>query len=163
MLLAAVEEWGPADALPRFNGMFAIALWDTRDRALTLAKDRFGEKPLYYGLAGDCLLFASEPGKALRGARGLSAATSTAAPPAQFLRYAYVPTPRTIFEGVRKLPPGTSIRIAAKEDVAKAPAAFWSLVDVASERGMSRPILAAARRRRSASSTRSSASRSASG
>ncbi|HEY4013130.1 MAG TPA: asparagine synthase (glutamine-hydrolyzing) [Polyangiaceae bacterium] len=129
VLLAAVEEWGASAALQRFNGMFAIALWDARDRALTLARDRFGEKPLYYGLSGDSLLFASEL-KAFRGHSSFRPRIDRSSL-AQYLRYAYVPTPRTIFEGVRKLRPGASIRITDKDGVAQTPQSFWSLVAVA--------------------------------
>ena len=65
VLLAAVEAWGLADALQRFTGMFAIAQWDKSQRGLSLARDRVGEKPLYYGWQGGSLLFGSEL-KALR-------------------------------------------------------------------------------------------------
>src|SRR6185312_4027726 len=65
VMLAAFERWGPPDALPRFNGMFAFAVWDTAERVLYLCRDRAGEKPLYYTWADGALLFASEL-KALR-------------------------------------------------------------------------------------------------
>src|SRR5512135_2374777 len=60
VVLAAFEEWGIPAALPMFNAMFAIAVWDRRERELFLARDRFGEKPLYYGVAGNHVLFGSE-------------------------------------------------------------------------------------------------------
>ncbi|RBL62665.1 asparagine synthetase B, partial [Xanthomonas oryzae pv. oryzae] len=60
VLLAAVVEWGLDETLTRCNGMFAIALWDERDNCLFLARDRVGKKPLYYGWAGDTLVFGSE-------------------------------------------------------------------------------------------------------
>jgi asparagine synthase (glutamine-hydrolysing) len=59
-LLCAIRHWGVEAALQRFSGMFALALWDERERALTLARDRFGEKPLFYGWSGRDLVFASE-------------------------------------------------------------------------------------------------------
>lgn len=60
VLLAAIAEWGVEETLPRCNGMFAIAVWDRRERCLWLARDRVGKKPLYYGWAGDALVFGSE-------------------------------------------------------------------------------------------------------
>ena len=65
ILLESVAQWGLVPALSRFNGMFAFALWDSRERLLHLARDRFGEKPLYYGRCGSTFLFGSEL-KALR-------------------------------------------------------------------------------------------------
>ena len=58
--LAAIDHWGLDAALPRLNGMFALALWDREERRLHLARDRFGEKPLYYVVKDGCFLFASE-------------------------------------------------------------------------------------------------------
>ena len=60
VLLAAIVEWGLAGALERFNGMFAFALWDAATNELHLARDRFGEKPLYYGWVGRSFVFGSE-------------------------------------------------------------------------------------------------------
>jgi asparagine synthase (glutamine-hydrolysing) len=129
--LAAVEQWGVPRALERLNGMFAIALWDTHERALWLARDRFGEKPLYYGMVGRTLVFGSEL-KALRAFPGFAPEIDRGAV-AAYMRYAYVPTPGTIFSGVRKLPAATWLRIASRADVDVAPTSYFSLEDVARE------------------------------
>src|SRR5690242_15200743 len=60
VLLAAISEWGLEATLSQCNGMFALALWDSREQTLQLARDRVGKKPLYYGWAGDTLVFGSE-------------------------------------------------------------------------------------------------------
>ncbi|HXX69674.1 MAG TPA: asparagine synthase (glutamine-hydrolyzing) [Polyangiaceae bacterium] len=131
VLLEAVEQWGIRVALERFNGMFALALWDASERALYLARDRFGEKPLYYGLFGGVLLFASEL-KAFRVHRSFEGRVDRGSL-AQFLRYGYVPAPRTIFEGARKVPAASFVRIASRDTVDREPTPYWSLVDVACE------------------------------
>lgn len=104
VLLAAAAAWGLPRALEQSVGMFALALWDRHARTLSLARDRLGEKPLYYGRMGRSVLFASEPqalwvhpdwtGEIDRGAL------------AQLLRHNYIPAPFSIFRNVRKLPPG---------------------------------------------------------
>jgi len=131
VMLAAFEAWGVDAALPKLNGMFAIAVWDTRERALWLARDRFGEKPLYYGRVGHALVFGSEL-KALRRFPGFAAEVDRGAI-AQLLRFGCVPSPSCIFEGVRKLPAATFLRLAAERDLDATPVAYWSLEDVARE------------------------------
>jgi asparagine synthase (glutamine-hydrolysing) len=126
-LLYAVRKWGVEAALQRFSGMFALALWDERESTLTLARDRFGEKPLFYGWSGRDLVFASEL-KALAAhpdwAPSLDRAALTA-----FIRYCYVPAPSTIWSGVRKLPPASFVTFAADAllGAMPAPIAYWSL------------------------------------
>ena len=102
-IVHAYEEWGDT-FLGRLNGMFGLALWDNRNKRLVLARDRVGIKPLYYTLTDDCLLFASEP-KAFLSNPGFSSRLSLMALNL-YLTYEYVPTPYSIFEGVRKLRPG---------------------------------------------------------
>jgi asparagine synthase (glutamine-hydrolysing) len=101
------EESGPR-CVDRLNGMFAFALWDDRRRELLLARDRFGKKPLYYANVGGTLLFASEV-KALlehpRCPRELDFESLC-----RYLALEYVPTPRSIFNGVHKLPGGHVLR-----------------------------------------------------
>lgn len=104
-LLYAVRLWGIEKALQRFNGMFAVAVWDARDQTLTLGRDRFGEKPLFYGWIGGDLVFASEL-KAFAGHPAWAGSVDRGALTA-FMRYAYVPAPSTIWKGIRKLNPGS--------------------------------------------------------
>ena len=128
VMLAAFERWGPDRALERFVGMFAFALWDRRERILRLARDRIGEKPLYYGWAGGALVFGSEL-KALRAYPGFSGEVDREAL-ALYMRLGYVPAPHSIYLGIGKLPPGTSLTIDAGRTVTAgtlpAPVPYWS-------------------------------------
>ena len=95
------EEYGDA-MVNELNGMFAFALWDSRRRRLLIARDRFGEKPLYWGVFDETLLFASEPKvllahPAVKPALNLNALR-------QYLSFDYVPAPLSIYEGINKLP-----------------------------------------------------------
>lgn len=148
VMLAAFEEWGIARSLERFVGMFAFAVWDRAERTLTLARDRMGEKPLYYGWNNGAFLFASELGAIRanprfqgdfdRGAIGL------------LMRHGYISAPYSLFKGIYKLPPGTLLTLTT-ESFETQPACFgphtsetnrtlhpipyWSLREVA-ERGI---------------------------
>jgi len=108
-LLAAFENWGVDASLAKAVGMFAISLWDCRDRTLFLARDRFGEKPLYYGWCGGAFVFGSEL-KALHAFPGFDNPVSREAL-AQYMRFMYVPAPRSIHEGIYKLEPGCLLAI----------------------------------------------------
>ena len=110
VLLAACAEWGVAGALPRLDAMFAFALWDRRERVLWLARDHAGIKPLAWMMLPDgAVLFGSELG-ALEAAGGWSPELD-AEGLAAYLRLGCIPAPRTVFRGVRKLPPGGLVRI----------------------------------------------------
>jgi asparagine synthase (glutamine-hydrolysing) len=129
VFLAAVSQWGLQEAVTRFNGMFAFALWDRHARTLTLGRDRLGEKPLYYGWAGGTFLCASEL-KALRAYPGFKEEIDRDVL-TLFLRYNYVPAPYCIYRGFRKLPPGTLLTVRAGEAGSEQePAPYWSLQDV---------------------------------
>lgn len=108
-LLAAITHWGLAKTLHRATGMFALALWDRKARHLQLARDRVGEKPLYYGWAGKRFVFGSEI-KAIMAYPGFEARPCQTALQ-QYLRFAYVPGPRSIWEGLYKLEPGCILAI----------------------------------------------------
>ncbi len=124
VLLAAVSEWSVRPAVERFNGMFAFALWDRAERTLHLVRDRPGEKPLYYGWLGDTLLFASEL-KALRAHPAFRPEIDRDAL-ALFLRHGYIPAPRTIYQGVCKLPPGTLLSLTPSSRHRGSPVEYWS-------------------------------------
>jgi asparagine synthase (glutamine-hydrolysing) len=102
VILYAYREWG-AECLTRFNGMFAFAIWDDERRELFVARDRFGEKPLYWTMLRDGLAFASEV-KAFLDLPGFAAEIDLEGLH-QYLTFIWVPDPNTIFKGVRKLPP----------------------------------------------------------
>ncbi len=127
VMLAAVGQWGPKAALQKLTGMFAIALWDRETRTLTLARDRMGEKPLYYAWNNGLLLFGSE----LKGLRAHPDCPSAIDPAAlsHFFRRAYVPAPLSIYAGIAKLPPAHLLTLApAKEPVVEP---YWNLAEVA--------------------------------
>lgn len=122
-LLAAMAAWGVETALQKSVGMFALAFWDRRSCTLTLARDRLGEKPLYYGWQDGVFLFGSEL-KALRAWPRFRAEVDRDAL-ALFLRYNYVPAPHAIYKGVRKLLPGTYLTVSAEHREAN-PVPYWS-------------------------------------
>ena len=140
VMLAAIDAWGLTAAVRRFVGMFAFALWDRADRRLHLVRDRLGIKPLYWGWSRGALLFGSEL-TALRRHPAFEARLDRDAV-ASFLRFNYVPAPRSAYEGFRKAEPGT-IRTfslgatAPGDDGVKE--TYWSLADVAAE-GLRRPF-----------------------
>lgn len=131
VMLEAFSRWGLEKTIRRLVGMFALALWDRSKRQLVLARDRVGEKPLYYGWQGNAFLFGSEP-KALtaypawRGEVDRDALTL-------FIRYGYVPLPRSIWRGVRKLLPGSYLTISVDTPlgVLPVPTFYWRARDVA--------------------------------
>jgi asparagine synthase (glutamine-hydrolysing) len=126
-LLYAVRQWGVEGALQRFSGQFAFALWDEKSQTLTLSRDRFGEKPLFYGWCGRDLVFASEL-KGLAAHPSWSPSLDRAALTA-FMRYCYVPAPSTIWIGIKKLPQASFVTFSADASpgAMPAPKAYWSL------------------------------------
>mgnify|MGYP003578383613 FL=1 len=139
VLLAAITQWGVRPAVERLNGMFAVALWDRLERTLHLVRDRAGEKPLYYAVLGDTVVFGSEL-KALRAHPAFRAAIDPNGV-ALLLRHGYVPTPYTIYQGVWKLPPATILRLPARSagwhDAV--PVEYWS-ARTAAEGGVANPF-----------------------
>lgn len=127
-ILAAIDAWGLEETLRKCTGMFAIALWDRQERQLFLARDRFGEKPLYYGWQGDSFLFGSEL-KALRAHPAFSASLQRDVLPL-FLRHNYIPAPFSIYEGIYKLPPASILSVSSKNRTPKL-SQYWSAVETA--------------------------------
>lgn len=130
VLLAAIAAWGIEQALKRSVGMFAIALWDRQGRKLYLARDRLGEKPLYYGHLGGAFVFASEL-KALRSHPAWQGNVDRDVL-AVYMRHNYVPAPYTIHSGIYKLAPGTllSLSDSDREPTLKV---YWSMLDAAKQ------------------------------
>ena len=131
-LLAYLSAFGVQTTLQASVGMFAIALWDRASQCLTLARDRLGEKPLYYGYSGASLVFASEL-KALMPIPGFGADMSPEAL-TLLMRHNYIPAPWSIYRGIFKLPPGTWVTINTNHQHQRevpTPTTYWSALEVA--------------------------------
>lgn len=143
-LLAGFDAWGIEATLRKCIGMFAIALWDRQSRALTLARDRLGEKPLYYSWQGSgdaaVFLFGSEL-KALRAHPAFHAEVDRDAL-ALYLRHMAVPGGHSIYQGIHKLPPGSLLTVsrASPQPVIRA---YWSAAEAA-VRGVAQPFAGSA-------------------
>jgi len=143
-LLAAFSVWGVTSTLQRAVGMFAFALWDKKECCLTLARDRFGEKPLYYGWLGtgadQVFVFGSEL-KALRACPGFNNAVNRSAL-ALYFQYCYVPAPYSIYEHIFKLQSGSMLTLhkggITNRNVCIEP--YWKMSD-AVQKGGANPIL----------------------
>ncbi len=135
VILAAIARWGVGPTLQRMTGMFALAVWDRAERILHIARDRLGEKPLYYGWLNGSLVFASEL-KALRAHPHWKGDVDRDAL-VLFLRHGYVPTPFSIYSGIRKLRPGTFLSV--RPDGSSKESQYWSARDVA-EQGVAEPF-----------------------
>src|SRR3984893_220400 len=108
VILHAFEEWG-IECLERFRGMFAVALWNARQRQLWLVRDRIGIKPLYYSIHDSRICFASEIKALLEDPSQKRAVREDAF--YHYLSFLTTPAPQTLFEGIEKVPPGTWIRV----------------------------------------------------
>ena len=145
-LLAAIETWGLEKSLQRAIGMFAFALWDRRERQLFLARDRVGEKPLYYGYQG------AGPGRAFLFGCELKALARHPAfvgdldrgAIALLMRHNYIPAPYSIYRGIAKLLPGSYARIGpdrGEPEIRR----YWIAEEVA-EAAVDNPVQLSARR-----------------
>jgi asparagine synthase (glutamine-hydrolysing) len=109
VILAAYARWGP-DCLQRFHGMFSLAIWDQREKALFAARDRMGVKPFYYHHSHDCFAFASRP-RALLALRPKLSRELDEQALRFYLESGYVPSPYSIYREIRKLPPAHWLRV----------------------------------------------------
>lgn len=138
VLLHAFREWGVEATVPKLLGMFAIALWDDRDRLLYLVRDRLGKKPLYYGWQQGAFLFGSEL-KALRAHPAFHAEIDRTAL-ARYLRFSCVPGPASIYEGILKLQPASWLCIRADmPGIHPPPHRYWDAAEVA-RKGQQDPL-----------------------
>jgi asparagine synthase (glutamine-hydrolysing) len=137
VILAAFEQWGVRDAVRRFIGMFSIAVWDTDRRALSLLRDRMGKKPLFVYREQGLVTFGSEL-KALVAGPSFDRSIDPAAV-AAYLRYLYVPAPRSIFQRVIKVPPAHVLTLTNPGLPLPAPEPYWSLSEVA-RAGLANPF-----------------------
>lgn len=136
VVLYSYIRWGAA-AFARFDGMFALAIWDRRERELVLARDRFGEKPLYYCQLGDELTFASEAQALLEDEAVARAARPSVAGLTHYFALGYTLAPHTIYEQVRKLEPASYLRFRDGRIVEQA--RYWEYRDCFAEPLRERP------------------------
>ena len=127
VIVEAVDQWGVSATIDRLIGMFALAIWDRKDRRLILARDRLGIKPLYLGRHNGRIVFASElkAFEALPGWRGELNEDALAS----YLRLSYVPSPHSIYRGIDKLAPGHIATVDCEGKIETS--AYWRLADVA--------------------------------
>ena len=132
VLLAGIVHWGLIDTLLRVNGMFALALWDRSQQRLHLARDRFGQKPLYYGWAGNVFAFGSTL-EALRQFPDFCGEIDSSSI-SLLLRHSNIPAPYTIYKNCWKLMPGTTLTLeldSVKTKSIPQPVKYWSAEDTA--------------------------------
>ena len=131
-LLAGIEAWGLDETLGRAIGMFAIALWDSDTRVLSLARDRMGEKPLYYGRQGDTVLFGSELSALTRHPAFKRRVNRDVLP--ELLRHGHIGENRSIYEDIAKVRPGEIVTVSG-ESHEFSHRIYWSGADIAVRRG----------------------------
>lgn len=136
-LLAGIEAWGFKKTLQKAVGMFAISLWDKKDKVLCLARDRMGEKPLYYGYQNGVFMFASEL-KALKKHPSFQSKINREAVAMQ-LRYSYIPDPYSIYQDIYKLSPGQILTLHLEENKIEI-SPYWTLGESV-DQGQANPFL----------------------
>ena len=138
--LESIDEFGIEDTLKHSTGMFAFALWDQKDKLLCIARDRLGEKPVYYGFQNDTFLFGSEL-KALKSHHSFKNEINKNSI-SLLMKYCYIPAPFSIYEGIFKLDPANYLLLSQKdlaEKNLKKPTQYWSM-DNSIQNGISNPF-----------------------
>lgn len=139
-LLEAISQWGVSRALQRSNGMFAFALWDKKEKKLILARDRMGEKPLYYGWQGEgkyiTFLFGSDLAALKRHPTFINEVNRDAL--ALYMRHNCIPAPYSIYKNIYKLAPASILEVSLQDRQPKIQN-YWSLLEVA-ENGVKNPF-----------------------
>lgn len=130
-LLAALRHWGIEQTLQKLNGMFAFSLWDRQEKSLFLARDRMGEKPLYYGNQGGRFFFSSEL-KAFKAHPDWRPEIDRNAL-TLYMRHNAIPTPWSIYQGIKKLLPAHYVVIREAGSDVSEPICYWDLAKVAEE------------------------------
>lgn len=136
VLLEAVEAYGVKQALGMCKGMFAVAFYDREIKRITLARDRIGEKPLYYGFVNGSFVFASDI-NCIRALKSFNNEIDTKVLPLYFI-HGYIPAPYSIYKGIYKLDAGCMLEIDCPYQEQRI-SSYWSVRDVAA-RGMSQPF-----------------------
>ena len=137
-LLAAITRWGIKATLKKLDGMFALAVWDRETQILSLARDRMGEKPLYFGINRGIFYFASE----LKVLETHSHFKPTIDPSAidLYLKYLYIPSPYSIYNGVFKMKPGHYVQISNHGRNVSPQQCYWDIKSVAMQPKNERPF-----------------------
>ena len=139
VLLAAIEIWGLSAALDKFVGMFAFALWDKNNHRLYLVRDRLGEKPLYYGIFGNVILFGSEL-KAFEVHDSFVKSINRDAI-SLLLRYNYIPAPYSIYDKIYKIKPGTFLEIKVENHkISTTEYTYWAYKNFVMSEGIDNKI-----------------------
>ena len=136
-LLAGFDTWGIEATVKKTVGMFAFAVWDKHLRTLTLARDRIGEKPLYYGWQNNIFLFSSEL-KAIKCHPNFCCEIDRNAL-AAYMQFGNVPGPQSIYKGISKLTPGTLLKVTLDPANSILPIPYWSLLEIA-RKGQQNPF-----------------------
>lgn len=124
-LLVALTKWGIKETLERLNGMFAFALWNSQEQKLYLARDRMGEKPFYYGVNSGIFFYGSQLNAFYAHPKWTHAINKRVL--TSYLRLGYVPSPDSIFEGIKKLPAASYLVVSNKAKKIGDPIPYWSL------------------------------------
>jgi asparagine synthase (glutamine-hydrolysing) len=127
VMLECIEEFGFEETLKKISGMFSLAVWDDKEKVLYLARDRFGEKPCYYGVVNNKFLFGSEL-KAIMANSDMDKTVDLSSL-ALYLKHNYIPSPHSIFKNIKKLPQATFIKVNPSAMQVSEPISYWSLSD----------------------------------